>query len=103
VGPRLDGARLFIWHASIEERWVPAFARTRAAELRAYVVVLDTPRRRAFAVDPDGAILAGTFGAFELAAFAFDRRRTEVWTVAPETDVRAGLERVAELAAVAAR
>ncbi len=50
------------------------FARTRAAELRAYVVVFDSPRRRAFAVDPDGAVVCGTFGAFELAAFTFERR-----------------------------
>jgi predicted amidohydrolase len=103
VAPRLDGVRLFIWDASIEERWTAPFARTRAAELRAYVVVLDTLRRRAFAVDPDGAIVAGTFDGFELAAFAFDRRRTDVWTVAPGTNVRDGLLRVAELAAVPTR
>ncbi len=77
VGPRLAGVRLFVWHASIDGAWVVPFARTRATELRAYVVVLDTPRKRAFAVDPDGVVLAGTFGDFELAAFAFDRRRTD--------------------------
>jgi predicted amidohydrolase len=98
VGPRLAGVRLFVWSASIDEAWVVPFARTRATELRAYVVVLDTPRRRAFAVDPDGVVVAGTFGEYELAGFAFDRRRTEAWHVAPGTDVRAGLERVAELA-----
>lgn len=103
VAPRLDGARLFIWHASIEEPWVMPFARTRAAELRAYVITLDTPRRRAFAVDPDGTVVCGTFGRFELAAFAFDRLRTEVWNVAPGTNVREGLERAAELSAAAAR
>jgi predicted amidohydrolase len=94
VGPRLDGARLFVWRSTIEAPWVVPFARTRAAELRAYVVAFDTLRRRAFAVDPDGAVLCGTFGAFELAAFAFDRSRMESWRVAPSTDVREGLVRV---------
>ena len=97
VAPRLAGVRLFIWHASIEGSWVVPFARTRAAELRAYVVVFDTPRRRAFAVDPDGTVVCGTFDGFELAAFAFDRSRTETWRVAPATDVREALVRIGEL------
>jgi hypothetical protein len=101
VGPRLDGVRLFIWHASIDAAWVVPFARTRAAELRAYVVVLDTPRRRAFAVDPDGVVLCGTFGGLELAAFAFDRARTDAWRVAPATDVREGLVRMQQLSSAA--
>ena len=101
VGPRLDGVSLFVWHASIDAGWIVRFARTRAAELRAYVVVLDTPAKRAFAVDPDGAVVAGTFDGFELAAFAYDRRRTLAWTVAPGTDVREGLQRTAGLAAAA--
>jgi len=91
VAPRLDGVRLFVWHASIGSAWVVPFARTRAAELRAYIIVLDTPDRRAFAVDPDGTIVCGTFGAFEVAAFPFERRRTDSWLVAPHTDVRATL------------
>lgn len=94
VGPRLDGVRLFVWRASIDASWTLRFARTRAAELRCYLVVLDTPRRRAFAVDPDGVLVCGTVGAFELAAFAFDRARTDDWQVAPGTDVRDGLARV---------
>ncbi|MGD0050524.1 MAG: carbon-nitrogen hydrolase family protein [Vulcanimicrobiaceae bacterium] len=94
VGPRLEGVRLFVWRASIDAGWTLRFARTRAAELRCYVVVLDTPRRRAFAVDPDGVPICGTVGAFELAAFTFDRTRTDDWQVAPGTDVRDGLTRV---------
>jgi predicted amidohydrolase len=97
VAPRLDGVRLFVWRASDEAAWVAPVARTRAAELRAYVVVLDTLRRRAFAVDPDGAVVCGTFDGFELASFGFERARTETWTVAPATNVREGLERVAAL------
>lgn len=102
VAPRLAGVRLFVWSASIDEAWVVPFARTRATELRAYLVVLDTPRRRAFAVDPDGVVVAGAFDDYELAGFAFDRRRTEAWNVAPGTDVRAGLERAAEIAQASA-
>lgn len=95
VAPRLDGVRLFVWHASIDEAWTIAFARTRAAELRAYVVVLDTLDRRAFAVDPDGVIVAGTGAGLELPAFTLDRARTDTWHVAPFTDVREGLTTVA--------
>jgi predicted amidohydrolase len=94
VAPRLDGVRLFVWRTSIDAAWVVPFARTRAAELRAYVVTFDSPRRRAFAVDPDGTVVCGTFGDFELAAFGFDRRRTDAWRVAPATDVREALVRV---------
>ena len=102
VAPRLAGVRLFVWTASIDAAWVVPFARTRAAELRAYVVVFDSPRRRAFAVDPDGAVVCGTIGDFELAAFAFDRARTDAWRVAPATDVREGLMRVGSLSSVPA-
>jgi len=102
VAPRLAGVRLFVWRASIDAPWVVPFARTRAAELRAYVVVFDSPRKRAFAVDPDGVVVCGTFGDFELAAFAFDRARTDAWRVAPATDVREGLMRVGDLASVPA-
>lgn len=98
VAPRLAGVRLFVWHASIATKWVVPFARTRAAELRAYVVVLDTLDRRAFAVDPDGSVLCGTFDDYEVAAFTFERARTDTWTVAPHTDVRAALERVETIA-----
>ena len=97
VGPRLDGVRVFIWNATIDGGWIERFARTRAAELRAYLVVLDTVRRRAFAVDPDGSVVCGTFDGFELAAFTFERARTDAWRVAPGTDVREGLVRAAEL------
>ena len=103
VAPRLDGVRLFVWHASVAAEWVVPFARTRAAELRAYVVVFDSPRRRAFAADPDGIVVCGTFGSFELCAFAFDRARTDAWRVAPETDVRDALVRVNALAPAARR
>lgn len=108
VAPRLAGVRLFVWRTStssaqaIEAAWVVPFARTRAAELRAYVVVFDSPRKRAFAVDPDGVVVCGTFGELELAAFAFDRARTDAWRVAPATDVREGLMRVGDLSSVEA-
>ena len=99
VGPRLDGVRLFVWHASMPPEWTLRYARTRAAELRCYVVVFETTRGRAYAVDPDGAVAAGTFGDFALAALAYDRARTDAWRVAPDTDVREAFVRTAELAA----
>ncbi len=103
VAPRLAGVRLFVWNTSIDGGWAVRYARTRAAELRCYVAVLDTPRRRAFAADPDGTLVCGTFGEFELTAFAFDRKRTDVWRVAPQTDVREALVRIAELTSGARR
>ncbi len=101
VRPRLDGARVFVWHAgdAVGAAWIAPFARTRAAELRAYVVVFDATRARAFAVDPDGVVLCGTFDAFALAAFAFDRARTDAWRVAPATDVREGLVKIEAISA----
>jgi predicted amidohydrolase len=98
VGPRLAGVRMFVWNASIAARWVLPLARTRAAELRAYVVVLDTLDRRALAIDPDGTLVCATFAGFELAAFTFERARTDAWRIAPHTDVREALERVEAIA-----
>jgi predicted amidohydrolase len=99
VEPRLAGARIVVWKAGIEPAWIVPFARTRAAELRCYVLVLGNAGARSFVVDPDGVILAGTFGEFVMPAFAYDRARTEAWTVAPFTNVRDGLARVTAIEA----
>ena len=87
---RLCGYDLFVWHAPDDAVWNTAFARTRAAELRAYVVVFASDDR-AFAVDPDGTVVAGTFDDFRVATFVYDRARTAATQVAPTTDVLAGL------------
>jgi predicted amidohydrolase len=100
VEPRLRGVDLFVWTPgrATEERWQVAFARTRAAELRAYVVVIDAEvTDRAFAVDPDGTILCGTFDGLRLAQFAYDRARTGATMVVPRTDVLDGLRAVEAL------
>lgn len=96
VEPRLRGVDLFLWvpERPQSERWQAAFARTRAAELKAYVVVLDA---RAFAVDPDGAVVCGTFDGFRLAQFAYDRDRTAATMVVPRTDVLEALRAVEAL------
>jgi predicted amidohydrolase len=96
VRARLGGLDFFLWQTTGEPAaWVVPFARTRAAELRAFVVVFDLGAGRAFAVDPDGAIVAGTFDDFRLASFVYDPARAAATTVAPTTDILAGL-RVAE-------
>jgi predicted amidohydrolase len=100
VEPRLAGMRLVIWNSALGRTWLTPFARTRAAELRCYVVAIDTLDRRAFAVDPDGAVICGTFAGYELAQFVFERTRTENWLVAPGTDVRAGLEAVERMRSI---
>jgi predicted amidohydrolase len=97
VGYRRAGYSLICWTTEIEAPWVERLARARALELRLYVVVFDRSARRAFAVDPDGTILAGTFDDFALASFTLDPRKVSETLVAPGTDVRAGLERIATI------
>lgn len=75
-----------------------SIARARAAELRLYLIVFDPSRDRAYAVDPDGTIVAGTFGDFRIASVAIDYRRTNETSVAPGTDVERGLRDVAAIA-----
>jgi hypothetical protein len=62
-------------------------------------VVFDRPRQRAYAVDPDGAVIAGTFDGYHLASFTFDPRKASATVVAPRTDVAEGLDRIAALTA----
>ena len=95
---RRAGHRLLIWRsAGFDAAWIVPFARARALELRVFVAVFDEARGRAFAVDPDGAVVAGTFGALRATSFVFDPARTRQTLVAPGTDVAAGIERIATL------
>lgn len=95
---RLAGYRVTVLDAAASHPWLERIARARAAELRMYVIVFDRGAQRAFAVDPDGAIVAGTFDDFTIASFALDPRRTEATLVAPNTDVAEGLALVQSLA-----
>lgn len=90
---RLAGFELAIWLTQSEDPWQVPFARARALELRMYVVVLDTRSKRAYAVDPDGALVCGTYGDYRIASFTFEPARTRQTLVAPGTDVLQGLER----------
>lgn len=90
VDARASDVDLFVWVVEGDD-WTTRFARTRAAELRCYVVVLDAARDRAFAVDPDGVVVAGTFSELRVAAFAYDAGRARATVVAPHTDVARGL------------
>jgi len=102
VGARLAGLDLFLWSSARSADQTLAYARTRATELRSYVVVLPAePDGRAYAVDPDGIVVAGTFGAFRLAAFVYDAKRTAATKVAPHTDVLEGLRAVETLRSAA--
>jgi predicted amidohydrolase len=95
VAYRLAGYRVFVWTAGDAPAWTETFARARALELRMYGIVFDAAAERAFAVDPDGTVIAGTFDDYRLASFSLDPRRTAETTVAPETDVLEGLARAA--------
>jgi predicted amidohydrolase len=89
IEARLAGVDLFCVRAARDDDWSVTFARTRAAELRAYVVTIGAGR--SFACDPDGAVIAGTFGGFECASFVYDGNRTRSGLVAPGTDVFDGM------------
>lgn len=90
---RLSGRALAIWKTSYDPDWQVTFARARALELRMYVIVIDPRRERAYAVDPDGTVICGTFGEYEIASFAFDPAKTQQTALAPGTDVLEGLAR----------
>jgi predicted amidohydrolase len=66
---RRDGTDFAIWRTSYDPEWQERFARARALELRMYIVVIDDARKRAYAVDPDGAIICGTYDGYEIASF----------------------------------
>jgi len=95
VAYRLAGYRCAIVESDRHDPWLERIARTRALELRLYVIVFEPGR--AYACDPDGAIVAGTFDDYRLASFSLDVRRTQDTLVAPGTDIAAGLERIASL------
>jgi predicted amidohydrolase len=94
VEDRLAGHQVALWRTSMDPLWQVTFAQARALELRMYVIAIDEARNRAYAVDPDGAVVCGTFGEYEIASFTFDPAKTRQTVVAPGTDVLLGLKRV---------
>jgi predicted amidohydrolase len=97
IAYRRAGYSLIRWSTDLGAPWSERIARARALELRIYVVVFDRALRRAFAVDPDGAVVAGTFDGFHLASFSFDPRKAAETVVAPGSDVSEGIERIARI------
>lgn len=95
---RAAGYRRIVIDATRSHPWLERVARARAAELRMYAIVFDREADRAYAIDPDGTIVAGTYDGLRIASVAMDFRRTSETTVAPGTDVEAGLAAVASLA-----
>ena len=94
VGYRRAGYALAVWTAAdgvVVDRADRPRPRVRAAHVRRR---FRRVARRAFAVDPDGGVIAGTFDDYRLASFSLDPRRTMETAVAPGTDVADGLERV---------
>lgn len=94
---RRSGYALVCWTTGLGAPWSERIARARAVELRMYVIVFDRALDRAFAVDPDGAVVAGTFGGYRIASLQVDPRKALETAVAPGTDVSAGLERAARI------
>lgn len=100
---RKAGYTLICWSTSLDTKWAERLGRARALELKLYVIVFDRSIDRAYAIDPDGAIVAGTFDGYRLASFLFDPNKAGETTVAPGTDVLEGLDRIAELIERASR
>jgi predicted amidohydrolase len=94
VAYRHAGYRLAVWSAAASSAWTQRIARARALELRLYVIVFENAGR-AYAVDPDGVIVAGTFDDYRIASFLLDVRKACETRVAPGTDIVDGLVRVA--------
>ena len=93
VSYRLSGYRLLIWRSEFDDlAWIRTLARARALELRVFIIVI-CKGVVAFAIDPDGAVVCGTFGGFHVASFLFSPLRTTQTAVAPATDIIEGLER----------
>lgn len=93
VGYRLAGHDVLVWKSAMDPSWQQRFARARAVELRIYVIVMDERAGRAYAIDPDGTVLCGTFPGLEIACFTYDPARSAQTMVAPHTDVLDGLKR----------
>ena len=94
---REAGFRRVVLRNDEPDQWLERIARARAAELRLYVFVFDRSQRRAYAVDPDGAVVAGTYDGLNVASCALDYERTAQTLVAPGTDIAEGLARVGTL------
>lgn len=94
VAHRRAGYSLICWTTNLGAPWSERIARARALELRLYIVAFDRSIGRAFAVDPDGTVVAGTFDGYRLASFSLDARRTAETAVAPGSDIGEGLERM---------
>lgn len=97
AGHRRSGARVAIVDVRAHSSWTLPLVRARAIELRMYVIVFDRPSERAYAVDPDGVVVAGTFGAYRIASFSLDLHKTTQTLVAPGTDIERGLDLIASL------
>jgi predicted amidohydrolase len=95
VDYRRAGYALICWTTRLGAPWSERLARARALELRLYVVVFDRSMDRAFAVDPEGTVVAGTYEEYRLASFMLDPRKAADTLVAPGSDVSEGLARVA--------
>jgi len=90
---RLAGYDLAIWDTTLEPPWQSLFAGCRALELRMYVVVADEREETLHAIDPDGAVVCGTFGTYKIARFTLMPERIANTFVASGTDILEGLRR----------
>lgn len=89
---RLAGVTLFEWLArDFDEERRLLLAKTRAQELRSYLIVQsEDAAGRGYVIDPDGSVIAGTTAHLRLAQFTYDPGRTAT-DIAPGTDIIAGL------------
>jgi predicted amidohydrolase len=104
IALRRGGIQIVVWETTAKNAaWNERFARARALELRIYVIVLDRAQERAYAIDPDGALIAGTFGTYRIASCSINLERTLQTTVAPGSEILDGLDRAEKAAAAGNR
>ena len=97
VAHRLAGTTLAIWRSEATERDIAiAIARSRAAELRMYVVLL-WKNQRGWIIDPNGTIVCGADAENPIAVANLTPETSCSGMVVPHTDVLNELARVIAL------
>jgi len=94
---RQAGYDVVVWYPQqIATQWIIPLARTRAVELRAYVIVMQADGH-IHIVDPQGIIVAGTTSELYVAQFVYDPHISQTTTIVPNTDIVQGMIRMGQL------
>ncbi len=88
---RLAGYDIFLWYPqALERAWILPLARTRALELRAYLLIFDSQGDIQI-IDPHGSVIAGSTPTLRMPQFLYDPALTAATTLVPGTNILDGL------------